>query len=112
MYMTRSVLASMLCHFIWAVFELAAADTVRTVLTKPQSTGFLIFVLTSAFLLCLVVLFGEFERIYYNYALAGKKSRDGAEKVKFDIRKFSEALLAPPLLLAILLFVATAFIWL
>lgn len=112
MYMTRSVFASMLCHLVYAVFELAAGDTVRTVITKPQSTGFLIFTFTSAFLLCLVVLFGEFERIYYSYALAGKKNDDSAPKVKFDIRKFSEALLAPPLLVAILLFVVVAFVWL
>lgn len=111
MYMTRSVFASMLCHLIWAVFELAAGDTVRTVITKPQSTGFLIFTLVSALLLCLVVLFGEFERIYYNYALAGDKKEGDTQNLKFGIRKFSQALLAPPFLVAALLFVAVAFIW-
>ena len=112
MYMTRSVFASMLCHLIYAVFELAAGNTVRTVITKPQSTGFLIFALTSALLLCFVVLFGEFERIYYNYALTLKSdAEDASSGTKSGIRKFSEALLAPPLLVAVLLFVVTAIIW-
>lgn len=111
MYMTKSVFASMLCHLIYAVFDLALGDTVRTVITKPQSTGFLIFTLGSAFLLCCVVLFGEFERIYYGYALAGQQKSEDTERARFNIRKFSEALLAPPFLVSVLLFVIAAFLW-
>ena len=109
MYLTRSVFASMLCHLIYSVFELAAGETVRTVITKPQSTGFLIFALVGLFLLCLAALFGECERIYYNYALAGKKVDYAADCPKFSIRKFSEALLTPSFLVAILVFLITAF---
>ena len=105
MYMTRSVFASMFCHLIYAVFNLAAGDTVRTVITKPQSTGFLIFALGSLFLACLAVFLGECERVYYGYALAGKKAEYAEACPKFNLKKFSEALLAPPFLVAMLIFI-------
>lgn len=108
MYMTRSVFASMFCHFIYSLFNLAAADTVHTVITKPQSTGFLIFALASLFLICLLILLGECERIYYGYALAGKKAEYAEACPKFSLKKFSEALLAPPFLVSILVFVVAA----
>lgn len=109
MYLTRSVLASVLAHLIYNVFELAAGETVRTVITKPQSRGFLLFTLGALFLLCLAVLFGECERIYHNYAVSGKKAEYAEETPRFSIRKFSEALLAPPFLVAVLVFIVAAF---
>ncbi len=108
MYMTRSVFASMFCHLIYAVFNLAAGDTVRTVITKPQSTGFLIFALGSLFLACLAVFLGECERVYYGYALSGKKAEYADACPKFNLKKFSEALLAPPFLVAVLVFIVAA----
>ncbi len=108
MYMTRSIFASMLCHLIYSVFNLAAGETVRTVITKPQSTGFLVFALGSLFLVCLLVFFGECERIYYGYALAGKKADYADACPKFSLKKFSEALLAPPFLVAVLVFIVAA----
>ena len=108
MYMTRSVFASMLCHLIYAVFNLAAGETVRTVITKPQTTGFLVFALGSLFLICLTVFLGECERIYYGYALSGKTAEYAEACPKFNLKKFSEALLAPPFLVAILIFIVAA----
>lgn len=108
MYLTRSVFASMVCHLCYSVFELAAGDTVRTIITKPQSTGFLIFALTGAFLLSLAALFGEAERIYYTYAMAGKSAEYAEKCPSFSMRLFLQALLAPPFLVAVLLFVVAA----
>ncbi len=108
MYMSRSVFASMLCHLIYAVFNLAAGETVQTLISKPQSTGFLVFALGSLFLVCLAVFFGECERIYYGYALSGKKAEYADSCPKFSLKKFSEALLAPPFLVAILIFIVAA----
>lgn len=109
MYMTRSVFASMICHLIYSVFELAAGETVRTIITKPQSINFLIFALVGLFLLCLIALFGECERLYHNYSISGKKAGYISESTKMGWKGFAEALLAPPFLVAILIFIIAAF---
>lgn len=108
MYLTRSVFASMLCHLCYSVFELAAGETVRTIITKPQSTGFLVFALAGTFLLALAALFGEAERIYYGYALTGKKAEYAEKCPRFSLRAFAQALLAPPFLVAVLVFTVAA----
>lgn len=108
MYITRSVFASMLCHMCYSVFELAAGETVRTIITKPQSTGFLIFAVAGTFLLALAALFGEAERTYYGYALSGKRAEYADKCPKFNLRLFSQALLAPPFLVALLVFIIAA----
>lgn len=108
LYLTRSVFASVLCHLCYSVFELAAGETVRTVITKPQSIGFLVFAVAGLFLLCLSVLLGECERIYYGFALTGKREAYVEKAQNFSIKAFGDALLAPPFLVAILLFIISA----
>ncbi len=108
MYITRSVFASMLCHLCYSVFELAAGETVRTIITKPQSTSFLIFAVAGTFLLALAALFGEAERTYYGYALSGKRAEYAEKCPRFNLRLFSQALLAPPFLVALLVFIIAA----
>ncbi len=106
MYLTKSVFASMLCHLIYSSFQLAASETVWRIITKPQSMGFLIFALSSLLLICLVGLFGECERIYYSFAISNEKSdfvKSGAGP-----KSFSQALLAPPFLVAVLVFIVAA----
>ncbi len=108
MYLTRSVFASMLCHLIYSGFDLVAGDTVHTIITKPQSLGFLIFVVAGMFLICLTALFSESERIYYGYALSNTDSRYAAKCPGFRGAPFAKALLAPPFLIAAAVFIAAA----
>ncbi len=109
MYLTRSVFASMLCHLIYNIFELAAGETVRTIITKPQSINFLIFTLVGLFLLCLTALFGECERLYHNYSISGGSAEYVSAGTKSGIKKYTDALLAPPFLFAFLIFIVAAF---
>ena len=106
MYLTRSLFAAMICHFCYNLFQLGVGETVRTIITKPQSVGFLVFAVTALFLLSLAALFGECERIYYGYSLAGKK----AEYINpaAGLRSFAEAMLAPPYLVAFIVFLVAA----
>ena len=108
MYMSRSVLAAMLCHLIYNVANLVLGDTLWTIISKPQSMTFLIFVVGGLFLASLASLFGECERIYYGYSLANKSSDYVKGCEKFNAGRFFEALLAPPFLLALLVFVVAA----
>lgn len=109
MYLTRSVFASMLCHLIYNIFELAAGETVRTIITKPQSLNFLIFALVGLFLLCLIALFSECERLYHNYSISGVSADYHEAGAKGGIKKYTDVFLAPPLLAAVLIFIVAAF---
>lgn len=101
-YMTRSLLAAMLCHLLVNVTELIIGETVWNIISKPQSTVFLIFALAGIFLLCLASLFSECERLYYGYALRNLSSDELGEQ---SAGAFVKALLAPPYLIAALVFI-------
>ncbi|MCI8387446.1 MAG: CPBP family intramembrane metalloprotease [Clostridiales bacterium] len=107
MYLTRSVLASMICHIIYNAAMLTLSETVWNIIAKPQSTVFLVFVLAGLFLVCLVTLFGECERIYYGYSLTNKRS-DYIKDADFSLRAFLEALLAPPFLMDAVVFIVAS----
>jgi len=108
MYLTRSVVTAMLCHLIYNVFELAAGETVRNIIAKPQSLGFLFFAVAGMFLICLCVLLGESERIYYGYSLTGTEAEYASQCPRFKGKPFAKALLAPPFIIAVILFVMAA----
>ncbi len=101
-YMTRSVLTPMLCHFMVEVAELVIDETVWNIIMKPHSTVFLIFALAGIFLLCLGGLFSECERLYYGYALRNVSSEELGKQTGGT---FLKSLLAPPYLLAALVFI-------
>jgi len=105
MYVTRSLFASMLCHLFFNVTGLIIGDTIWNIIRKPQSTVFLIFALLGAFLLCLVFLLSECERIYQIYSLKNKSSEYAGT---FTLGKLLSAVVAPPFLVAMILFILTA----
>ncbi len=108
MYLTRSLFAAIICHFIYNSATIVLSDTVWNIISKPQSTVFLVFALTTLLLLALASLFGECERIYYGYSLRGIDSDYAAKCPKFKLSLFIEALLAPPFLCAALVFVVAS----
>ncbi len=108
MYLTKSVFAAIICHLCYNLYQIVAADTVKTILTKPQSTGFLVFAIAAAFITALAGFFGECERIYYGYAMKGMEAEYVKNCPKFSLRRFTEALLSPTFLICALLFVVAA----
>ncbi len=105
LYMTKSVIACMICRFSVCLTELALGETIWTLITKPQSTVFLIFALTALFLASLAALLGECERICENQAAAGQ-SIEYAPVSKG--KSFAEALLSPPFLICFFVYLASA----
>ncbi len=101
-YMTRTLFAPIICHLLVSISELLIDETVWNIISKPHSTVFLIFALVGIFLLCLASLFSECERIYFGYALRNFSSAELGEQ---SMASFLKTLLAPPYLLAILLFI-------
>lgn len=101
-YMTRTIFAPIICHFLVNVVELIIDETVWNIISKPHSTVFLIFALVGIFLLCLASLFSECERLYFGYALRNFSSD---ELGKQSAGAFFGAILAPPFLIAALVYV-------
>ena len=101
-YMTRSLFCPIICHLLVSLVELIADETVWNIISKPHSTVFLIFALAGIFLLCLASLFSECERLYFGYSLRNVSSD---ELGKQSAGEFFKALLAPPYLLAALVFI-------
>lgn len=108
MYLTRSVFAAIICHLFYNLYEIGLGDTVKSILTKPQSTGFLIFAVAAAFLIALAAFFGECERIYYGYALKGIEAEYVKKSSRPSLRRFIEMILTPTFLLCVLIFVIAA----
>lgn len=101
-YMTRSLLAPMACHLLVEMVEFVIDETVWNIILKPHSTVFLIFALAGIFLLCLGGLFSECERLYFGYALRNLSSDELGKQTRSS---FLKSLLAPPYLLAALVFI-------
>ena len=107
-YLTRSILAPMLCHLLYSVSWLIFGETIWKILDKPQSTAFLIFAVGGIFLVALSSLLSECERVYYQYALANRESDYAKACPVFSAGKFFEAVFAPPFPAAALVFAAAA----
>ena len=101
-YMTRTLFAPIICHLLVSAIELMIDETVWNIITKPHSTVFLIFALVAIFLLCLASLFSECERLYFGYSLRNLSSDEIGRQ---SAGGFLKALLAPPYLLAALLYI-------
>ena len=101
-YMTRTIFLPIICHTLVSLVELIIDETVWNIISKPHSTVFLIFALVGVFLLCLASLFSECERLYFGYSLRNVSS---GELGKQSAGEFLKALLAPPYLLAALVFI-------
>ena len=101
-YMTRTIFAPIICHILVNLVEIIADETVWNIISKPHSTVFLIFALVGIFLLCLASLFSECERLYFGYALRNFSSDELGEQTA---GAFAKAILAPPFLIAALVYV-------
>jgi len=115
MYTTRSVFGSMVVHILNNIFSIYFEDYIWKMLSSPQNTAIVVFILAALLLLFLIIMFSEAERIYHNYGVmnvtssyadtASKKRKSG------EPNSFVNALISPPfILLAIFFIIACAFI--
>lgn len=107
LYATDSLFCAMICHVIYNCFELIAAEPLWNIITKPQSLSFLTFAAVALFLVCIICFFGEAEHIYSGYAYSNKPS-DYIDQESEHRSSAIDALLAPPFLAVIILFVLAA----
>lgn len=68
-YVTRSVFAAMIAHFLTAIYALFLERSIFDFAAKPDNQTFLFFILGTVFLLFLVLALGEAERLFYRRAV-------------------------------------------
>jgi CAAX amino terminal protease family. len=115
MYTTRSVLGSMAVHIANNIFSIYFEDYIWKMLSRPQNTAIVVFILSALLLLFLVIMFSEAERIYHNYGVMNVKStyaeKPAKKRKSGEPNLFVKALISPPfILLAIFFIIACAFI--
>lgn len=112
MYATRSVIGSILVHFLYNMYGLFGQSFAGEVYRTTGSTELFLLILSGAFVLFGALFFGEAARLYRRYARQNKPSDYViiAKKVRNNSREKSSAALAetffaPPCLACYLIFI-------
>jgi len=108
-YVTRSVFASMIVHFLYNMYGLFVEDYIITVIKDPENTVLLVFVIVLVFLAFLTMSIAEAERINMSNAKDGVETpayakKDPNEKIKNKLVLFVESVFSPTMLLCVLMF--------
>ncbi len=88
LYATRSLIATMIVHFIYNLFGLFGQPYISSLYNLTGSTAFFIFMLTALFLLSAAIFCGEAARLYkqYLYRGLGADYRQPVNKTNAQIR--------------------------
>ena len=95
-FVTKSVLAAVIAHFLFAVYELFLQPYILEFASKPDNRIFLFFLLGAVLLLLLVLAFGEAERLFYRRAV----NNEPYTSVRGSFGKLLRCLLSPVFLLS------------
>ncbi len=106
MYMTRSVWSSVITHLLYNLVIYFADATINNIVTKPQSTFFLLFVIGGLFLLALFGLFSESERCFFALAADNANSGYVGANTTFKVNLFAANILSPAFITSAGIFVA------
>ncbi len=99
LYITQSVIASMIVHFVYNLYSLFLESYLFRFISRPENNIFFVFILISLLLLFLTLMFSEAERVLYANGLKAKATPTYAAKSKKYGRMFLTALLSPTFLL-------------
>lgn len=115
MYATRSVLGSILVHFLYNLYGLFGQSFANEVYRTTSSTELFLLLLSAAFILFLALFCGEAARLYRRYSRQNKESdyisppKKGRGREKARVR-LSELMLSPPCLVCYLIFILAVLI--
>ena len=108
LYVTRSVLGSIIVHFLYNLYGLFGQGFASEVYSTTGSTELFLLLLFGAFLLFAALFCGEAARLYRRYSRQNKRADYLPKGKKGD--GAAEALLAPGALVCYLIFILTALI--
>ena len=112
-YVTQSVLASMVVHVLYNLYSLFFEEYIWAFISKPENEIFFIFVLVSLLLLSAIFMFSQAERVVYDKGIRGEalpshlSVSNAAEKRirKPKIKDILISLFSPAFLLCIVIFI-------
>ena len=106
-YITQSLWAAILLHFVNNVYAIFFESILWDVIKSPNSLIFFLFVITTLFIVFLVLSFNGAETILYYAGIKGEKSPEEATKKEGGSKLLFEALISPSFLACAILFLVT-----
>ena len=106
-FATRSVFAAGVTHSLFNLYSFFVSPLVSNFISLEGGTVAVYYVVTVLFLICLMLAFGEGERLFAGYSFSGLSSPRRIQKTFAALHPAFEAL-SPTLLLCILLFILVA----
>ena len=103
-YITRSVFAGMVLHLLNNLYALFFESTIWNAIRSPNSLIFFLFVVTTLFIIFLMISFNGAEKILYISGVNGEESPPEAEKQEGGIKLLFEALVSPSFIACLLIF--------
>lgn len=110
-YVTHSVFAAIIVHLLYNLFNIFFEGYILRLVKLPENITLTSFLVISLFLLMLVFMLGEAERLYHNDGLTSDDEDNEAERIKTGgPHILGEAVISPSLLLCIGAFIAGLFL--
>lgn len=109
-YVTQSLWSAFLLHFLNNLYAIFFESILWDVIKAPNSLIFFIFVVTTLFIVFLILSFNGAENILYTSGVKGEQSPPEATKREGGIKLIFEALVSPSFLACILLFLVVTLI--
>lgn len=106
-YVTQSLFAAMLLHFLNNLYALFFESVLWDVIKSPNSLIFFLFVITTLFIVFLVLSFNGAENLLYNAGIKNEDSPAEATKREGGAKLIFEALISPSFLACVILFLVT-----
>ncbi len=103
-YITRSVFAGMALHLLNNLYAFFFESTLWKAIKSPNSLIFFLFVVTTLFIIFLMISFSGAEKILYLSGVKGEDSPPEAEKQEGGIKLLFEALVSPSFIACLLIF--------
>ncbi len=103
-YITRSVVCGMILHLLNNLYSMFFESALWNAIKSPNSLIFFILVITTLFIVFLVLSFNSAERILYIAGINGEKSPPEAEKKQGGIKLLFESLLSPSFIACVIVF--------
>jgi membrane protease YdiL (CAAX protease family) len=110
-YVTRSAFAAIIVHLLYNMFNIFFEGYILRLVRLPENLTLTSFLVISLFLLMLVFMLGEAERLYHNDGLTlGEDDNDEKHIKTGGLHNLGEAAISPALLLCIGAFIAGLFL--
>ena len=103
-YITQSIFAGMALHLLNNLYALFFESSIWKAIRSPNSLIFFLFVVTTLFIIFLMISFNGAERILYLAGTKGEASPPEAEKQEGGIKLLFEALVSPSFIACLLIF--------